>query len=191
MPKIDLALLSDCVVLNESEKQVPLAALWANQPAVLVFLRHFGCIECRSHAKQVWQERDQYEKLGAKISFIGSGQSHYIEGFKAEFNLENAPIYTDPSLRSFAAAGLIQSMSSTVGPKALFKFATLTAQGHRQKGYRPSMGSLTQQGGTLIVCQKSNGAQLLYSFASKQLGDLPGPDDVKEMLSALKSYTRT
>src|SRR5438105_1388446 len=106
MSKPDMKLLSQCTVLDLQGAAKPIAEFWAEQPAILVFLRHFGCIECHAQAKRIWTDHTKYESRGAKIVFIGNGQPHFIQMYKEDLGITDAPIYTDPSLKSFEAAGL-------------------------------------------------------------------------------------
>src|SRR5271154_2643824 len=41
--------LSLIVLPDANGKETRLGSFWASQPAVVVFLRHYGCIFCREH----------------------------------------------------------------------------------------------------------------------------------------------
>ena len=49
--------LKDVVVQDERGAELRLGDLWREQPAVLVFLRHYGCVFCRAHAVQLHRAR--------------------------------------------------------------------------------------------------------------------------------------
>jgi len=57
---LDIVALGNCSVFTTTSAQIQLHQLWSNQTAIFVFLRHFACIACRAHAKQVWNERANY-----------------------------------------------------------------------------------------------------------------------------------
>jgi len=44
-----------------------LGELWERGPAVLVFLRHYGCIFCRKHAGQLRAHEDEFRAAGARL----------------------------------------------------------------------------------------------------------------------------
>lgn len=88
--KVNILSLNRLKVFNENNEQVLISSLWRESPAVLVFVRHFGCISCRGHIDQVWGMRDTIQKNGTKIFFIGSGSPYIISQFKKENNLEKA-----------------------------------------------------------------------------------------------------
>lgn len=45
--------LADVVVKDEDGADVRLGDLWATRPLVLAFVRHFGCVFCREHVKEL------------------------------------------------------------------------------------------------------------------------------------------
>lgn len=172
---VNLYELSKVAVFDEKGESVLLSSLWQKQPAILIFLRHFACIGCRSHAQEVWAQRDQYQKNGAKIYFIGNGNPYFIQRFKEDLGLENAPVYTDPSLKSFAAAGFKRGFLAALGPKSVVNGVSLLLSGARQTGYSKDSGDLWQLGGILVV--RPNGT-VAYQFISEALGDFPPENDV-------------
>jgi peroxiredoxin len=173
----NMVALSRCEVQNENGDLISLFELWKNHTAILIFLRHFGCIFCRRHAKEVWNEREKYEKNGAKINFIGNGAPFMIKAFKEELEIEEAPIFTDPSLNSFKAAGFKRGFLAALGPRVVINAAKALAEGHAQGGlYKKEQGDLWQLGGILVV--KSNGTPA-YQFISQAAGDFsPEQDEV-------------
>ena len=103
---VDINALANTTVLDSEGRQLKLGQIWSSGPVILIFLRHFACISCRAHASQVWREKEQYQKNGARIVFIGNGDPSFIEEFRSSLDLQGALILTDPSLESFRAAGL-------------------------------------------------------------------------------------
>lgn len=167
---IDIVALANTRVFVSPDQELQLGRLWQKQTAILVFLRHFACIACRAHAAQVWGERENYEKSGARIVFIGNGQPSWIEIFRADLGIDRGVVLTDPSLASFNAAGFKRGLFSLLNPGSAVNAAKLALEGHRQKPYHPDAGSHWQLGGVLAISPQS---KVLYHFASKSLGDLP------------------
>jgi peroxiredoxin len=167
---VDIVTLANCSAWLPSGEELKIGQLWQKQTVILIFLRHFACIACRAHASQVWNEREKYEKSGAKLIFIGNGSPDFIEKFKEDMNMGGAMILTDPTLESFRAAGLKRGILALVQPKSMTNAVKLAMQGHRQTAYTADAGHLVQLGGVVAINTHS---KILYHFRSESFGDLP------------------
>lgn len=176
---INTAALTHCEVIDENNRRVPLYKLWEEQTSIFVFLRHFACIACRAHAKEVWKNRERYEKAGAKIHFIGNGSPHFIEGFKEDLGLQEASVFTDPERQAFRAAEFKKGFFSCLGPLAVANGLKLIKNGHKQVKYTKGMGDLWQLGGVLVVKPES---RIALHYISEQLGDFPTDKDIEESI---------
>jgi peroxiredoxin len=125
--------------------------LWQKQLSVFVFLRHFACIACWAHAFRVWNEREKYEKAGAKIYFIGNGSSHFISKFKEDIGLQDAQVYTDPSLEVFHACGFKKGFIAAVNAKSLMNITELVIEGRQHISY-----SYSKEAGNLCSLAESS-----------------------------------
>ncbi len=173
---VDLISLSLCVLIDENGDKVNMYDLWKNQIAIFVYLRHFGCIFCRQHAKEIWENREKYQKNGAKIFFIGNGASYLIKYFKEDLGIQDAKIFTDPSLESFKASGFKRGFLAALGPRAAVNAVKAVIDGHSQGGmYKKEQGDLWQLGGILVV--KPEG-KVGYHFISTAAGDYSPEFDV-------------
>lgn len=166
----DVFALSQLYVYSAPDTKLMLGQLWLNNTVILVFLRHFACIACRAHAAQVWQDREKYERGGAKIVFIGNGQPSYIEMFRQDLGIDIGVILTDPTLKSFKAAGLKRGLFALLNPKSVTNMAKLAMEGHKQTASSKETGVHLQMGGIVVINQKS---KILYHYASESVGDLP------------------
>lgn len=172
---MDLSKFSNAYVMNENGKEIKISTLWENQNVLFIFLRHFGCIACRGHAQQIWKDRKKYEANGSKIIFIGNGTPEYIKYFKEDLEIQDAPIYTDPTLRAFTAAGFRRDFRGLVNMTTLTNAVKLFSEGHRQTSIAKAAGDRWQLGG-VVVMRKDN--QLAYHYISQALGDFPPEKDV-------------
>lgn len=173
--KVNILALNRIKIINEKNEIILLSSLWKEQPAVIVFIRHFGCIGCSSHIDQIWSMREQLEKNGTRIFFIGSGSPYLISEFKKEHKLANTQVFTDPGLESFKAAGLLQINFDKLDEQSLEKIAELEKKGYTNRIYEGS-GSITQLGG--VVAIKPSGT-VTYHFVSEFIGDFDQPTDWK------------
>lgn len=164
------------VVYDASGAHIPVSTFWNEHTAILVFLRHFGCIACRAHAQDVWSHRDVLQKDGAQIVFIGNGEPSYIKKFREDFNLGDAPIYTDPTLRAFELGGFKYGITSVLNPQSIKNGFELMAEGHRNGNpLNTKTGSHFQLGGVIVV---HPGTRVTYHYISEALGDTPEAGEI-------------
>ena len=182
-PKVDNVSLANCPVETSDGAKIKLGQLWQKKPVIFVFLRHFACIACRAHAKQVWQRREEYEKIGSLV-FIANGEAEYIEHFRENLGLEGALILTDPSLQSFRAAGFHHGFRYIVQIPTLVNVWKMTKQGHKQVSYTKKAGTHWQLGGLLVV---NMAGQVTYQYVSESLGDFPEEPHFKTIVTDEKN----
>lgn len=81
---MDVARLGSLVLTAADGAQHRLGDHWDQRPALLVFLRHFGCLLCREHAAQLREHYEQIQALGAEVVAIGTGDERYARSFVAD-----------------------------------------------------------------------------------------------------------
>lgn len=179
--------LGEQTILDENGKQVLVKTLWERTPVVLIFLRHFACIACRAHAREVWNQRRLYEANGTKIAFVGCGSPENIARFRREMHLEGAPIYTDPGLNAFSAAGFKRSFLGSLGFQAAANFLNLASRGYWQTKHRTGDGDKLQLGGVVLVMPDGH---VRYKYTSTATGDFPTHSDLEhKAMSRVRPFT--
>lgn len=84
-------------------------------PALVVFLRHFGCTFCREAIDDVARQRDEILAAGAKdIVFIHPWPASDTGDWFADPRLKDAVVISDPGREHYRAFGL-----GRTGPEAL------------------------------------------------------------------------
>jgi peroxiredoxin len=78
---MDLERLSSISLADQHGTMHRLGALWADQPVIVVFLRHFGCHNCRDHAVQLRDHYDELQAKGIELVAIGTGDARYARAF--------------------------------------------------------------------------------------------------------------
>src|SRR6476661_7303672 len=101
---MQLAALSDISLADSRGQTHRLGDLWRDQPVVLVFLRHFGCLHCREHVAQLRDQRDDIQALGADIVAIGTGDRAYAEAFVRDTGITFPVLLDDRAEAANAAA---------------------------------------------------------------------------------------
>ena len=164
-------------VLDERGAPVSLATMWADRAAVLVFVRHFGCMHCRDHVVMLERRIDDLHAAGAEVFVIGNGSPSFIEGFRDEVRW-TGPVYTDPTLAVYKAAGLKRGVLATVSLAGAWRSVGTLRRGIKQGR---TQGDQWQQGGVLVIAK---GGEVLWAHASEGPGDNA---TAEQILTALKS----
>lgn len=96
----------------------PLRALAAQSPALVVFLRSFGCTFCREAMADVAAVRDEIRASGATVAFVHGGSEAEADRWFAKYGLAEVTRISDPTLSHYHAFGLGRtSVQALVDPK--------------------------------------------------------------------------
>lgn len=120
---------------------------------------------------QLHRRIDDLKATGAEIYVIGNGSPSFIEGFREETGWQG-PIYVDPSLEVYKAAGLKRGVLKTFNPAAAWRSIGTLRRGFRQGR---TQGDPWQQGGVLVIAR---GGEVLWSHASEGPGDNASADEI-------------
>ena len=173
------ALLTSTVQDSEGRGQT-IAELCRERSALLLFVRHFGCIGCSENIGLLAPRFEELANLGVRVSIIGCGAAHLIEGFKARHNLLFSPaeIFVDESLATHRAADLEYGRWGGFGPRALYEMGRAFVRGYTAGGIQ---GDIQQHAGAILV--DARGMVQLY-HRNRSLGDhVPGSRLVQVALS--------
>jgi hypothetical protein len=170
--------LVECRVIALSGEVVRLGDEWRDRPAVVVWLRHFGCLLCKEQAAAFRGRGQEIEALGAGLVFVGNGQLTWARQFEAE-ECRGCRVLTDPGLDSYRAIGARRGWRSTLGPAGLVAGIRAFRRGFRQSGVR---GVPDQQGGVYVMLP---GDRAAYAYVSGSAGDHPPIDAVLDALRAV------
>ena len=166
--KIDILALSRLVVLDQNGKEFLITSFWKTSPVVLIFLRHFSCIACRTYVDMIWRKKEELKNKKTRVIFIGNGAPQFIKYFKEDLGVFDADIYTDPTLETFNACGLIKGIFHLLDPRGAAKMVEFALKGQKQGPWDSDSGVHTQMGG--IVAIRPPG-QVLYHYIEDYLGD--------------------
>ena len=167
---------SDIVVFDLDGHGVPLRQLWSDRTAVLLFVRHFGCLFCRQQVAEMRPYAERIRTVGAELTIIGHGSVEEARAFRQELALD-VPLLTDPSRQAYRVLGLPRSRSSVFNLRSLRHSLAARRRGFRQTRVA---GDAFQQGGLIIV---ATGGVEVYRFISRSAGEHPSPDVVMRALA--------
>jgi peroxiredoxin len=117
----------------------------------------------------------EIRRRGAELIIVGNGQPQHATDFRDAEHVES-PLYVDPELRAYAAAGLKRGLRSSLSPGVILRGLRAFREGKRQGA---TMGEPWQQGGVFII---RPGNRVDFSYISEEAGDHPS---VEAIISAL------
>ncbi|MBA3823311.1 MAG: AhpC/TSA family protein [Ktedonobacterales bacterium] len=146
---------------------VALASLWQTQPVLLVFLRHFGCPHCRSHAIQLRRDEAKYRAAGAQIVLVGLGEPDKAAAFRRELDLPFTVI-CDPDKAVYRAYGLTRRMNllREATPSNVARYASDAAR----YGMALTEQDMFQLGGVFVI---DRAGIVRFAFTAMRAADFP------------------
>jgi len=134
---------------------------------------------CREHVAQLRHEIEAIHAAGGELVVIGSGTPNFIAGFRDTTKYQG-PLYVDPQLASYQAAGLKRGLLRTLNPLTIAMGVRAITRGNFQGR---TQGDNYQQGGVLIVMPPG---RIVYEHVSDVAGDNA---PAREVVAALQAAT--
>jgi len=189
-PPSDARLLEDIVLQDHEGVPVRLGDTWKDRPAVLVFVRHYGCVFCRDQAVQLHKLRDDFEAAGVNLVMIGQGTPEMAASFRRAQGVD-VTVLVDPDRRIYAMVGAkLGTLGELVGPRQIL--ATLRAtvasrigQGGVAVHQGRIIGHAAQLGGVLVVAPDGS---LRYVHLSEHSSDYPPAREVLAAARAIRPH---
>jgi peroxiredoxin len=175
---MDLAALDALKLPDATGTQHQLGDLWADEPVVLVFLRHFGCIHCREHASQLGEHYAEIQALGADLVAIGTGNERYAAAFVKDEKIPYLVLVDDDARAANAAAVHKSSFIGLFHPKTWKATVETWKRGHR---IHKAGARVTQMGATFVL---GPGATIRYAHIDDDGTDHAPIDTVLDVLRA-------
>ncbi len=96
----------------------PLRSIDPHVPALVVFLRSFGCTFCREAMADVAAARTRIHSQGAQIAFVHGGSPADAAPWFSKYALGDVTVISDPELAHYRAFGLGRTtVQSLVAPR--------------------------------------------------------------------------
>jgi peroxiredoxin len=169
--------LADLTLPDPDGTFLRLGELWTSTPAILVFLRHYGCIFCREHVAQLRDHEAAFEAAGARVAAIGLGDRAYARAFREETGIR-FPLLVDEERKAYRIARLRSASLLHLFSRANAAARTRArSAGHRQHrlGKHPF-----QLGGSFVL---GPGDVVRYAHVSGTFGENASPE---HLLAALE-----
>jgi prostamide/prostaglandin F2alpha synthase len=189
-PPTDASVLED-VVLNDYEgKPVRLGDLWSERPAVLVFVRHFGCVFCRQMAVDIHRHRHQFDEADVELAVIGHGSPAHAADFRKQQNVD-LPLLVDPDRKVYELAGAkVATLNELIGPRQIMRGLRATIMSRLKQGsvavhQGKIIGHAAQLGGVLVIAPDGS---VRYAHLSEESGDNPPAREVLAAARAIRPH---
>ena len=130
---------------------------------------------CREQIAQLRDVTQEIRDRGARLLAIGNGKPAQARAFAEERDLD-FPLFTDPGLRAYRAAGLRRDVSSTFNLGLVTNGVRAMRSGFRQGTVQ---GDPWQQGGAFVFAP---GDRVLFEQRSDSAGDHVDP---RQLIDAL------
>lgn len=173
---MDLDRLDDVTLRDSEGREHRLGDLWAHQPVIVVFLRHFGCHLCREHACILRDRYAEARERGAEVVAIGTGSVRYAEAFKRDEGVPFLVLVDDDAEAANAAAVRSVTPFGLFSPRSWPGAWQARKAGHRvhKAGKR-----VTQLGATFVL---GPGAEVRFAHVDRHTADHA---DLAEVFAAL------
>jgi peroxiredoxin len=153
----------DQSLLNTDGEPVQLSSVWAAQPLLLSFTRHFGCTQCKEMLEELVAGKERIEAAGLRIAVVLQAAPESSKAFAQEF----APgllCLCDPERKAYQAYGLERGslFQTFLNPKVWSAVSR-----SRKKGYPveppPASQDAMQMSGIFII-SKEGRIELPYYY---------------------------
>ena len=116
---------------------------------------------------------------GAELIIVGNGRPEHAIDFRESEGI-TCPLFVDPELHAYRAAGLRRGLLSSVSPRVIGRGIRAFVEGKRQG---ETQGDPWQQGGVFII---TPGHTVPYAYVSQEAGDHPDPSEVLAALDRVR-----
>ena len=97
----------DLALADDNGEERLLSEFWSNQPALLMFWRHFGCNCGVDRAKRLKAEWSDYLEAGLNPVIVAQGEPARAAAYRAEHDLP-CPVLCDPDHVAYRSYGIGQ-----------------------------------------------------------------------------------
>lgn len=153
----------------KTQKGISLLELGKDQPVMLAFLRHFGCIFCMEAMRDIAERREEIEGRNVKICLVHMAEYEVAEGYFKEYNLHNIDHVSDPDCKFYEAFGLIKgNFNQLFGLQVWLRTAKLAYKDFSALKRR-QIGDGLQMPGVFVI----HDGQVIESYIHEKASDRP------------------
>ena len=99
---------------DQNGETIALSSFWKDQPALILFWRHYGCGCGVDRAKRLINEYEDYQNAKANVVIISEGEPRRSAAYARKYKLPEVPILSDPPSKVYEAYGLLDGRESQI-----------------------------------------------------------------------------
>jgi peroxiredoxin len=189
-PPSDARPLEDVVLEDHEGRPIRLGDIWQDRPAVLAFVRHYGCVFCRDQAVQLHKLRDDFEDAGVRLVVVGQGTPEMAASFRRAQGID-LPVLVDPERRIYDTIGAkVATLDELIGPRQILAglratIASRVKQGSIAVHQGRIIGHAAQLGGVLVIAPDGS---VRYAHLSDNASDYPPAREVLAAARAIRPH---
>lgn len=177
---LDQELLSEM----HTNKGKSLKEITDQNPVLLIFLRHFGCVFCKEGLHDLAELKETIENKGFQIVYVHMSVNDTADKYFSQFNLKGAAHISDLERRYYASFGLTKgSFSQLYGLSTWIKGFSAKSKGYKLE-LAEHLGDSTQMPGIFVIYQ----GEIKDRFVHKKASDKP--DYQKLINSTINSLSK-
>jgi peroxiredoxin len=174
--------LAEISLPDQDGHSVRLRDLWRDRPAVIVWLRQFGCPFCRAYAVQLNRARSRFAEAGAQLVLIGQGTPQDAARFRRRMRID-LQVLADVDRVTYLWAGTkLATLDELISPVVVARGLLAMAKNQVILGHNTA--DEAQLGGSIVVLPDGT---IAFSHISRDAADMAPPDEILSVVSAASS----
>ncbi|MGA9859742.1 MAG: peroxiredoxin-like family protein [Solirubrobacteraceae bacterium] len=163
--------LADITLPDHDGRPVALGQLWSVRPAAIVWLRHYGCLYCRAHARAIQGAADDFAAAGIDPVLIGMGTAENAAEFRSHLELD-LPVLADRRRVSYGVVGArMGGITGLASPRVLLRAVPTMLRGQVRQGR--TVGHPAQLGASAVIAP---GGEVLFHHIAHDASDNAAPE---------------
>lgn len=135
------------VMITNRDKDV--YTLSTSNKVMLIFLRHFGCMFCRSTLDDLSKVRGSIEATGTIIVFVHMAEDDIAEAYFEHYNLSGVQHISDPDMSLYELFGVAKGVGQLYNLKVWKEIAMNTMK--HGLAIRKELGVVRQMPGVIMI----------------------------------------
>ncbi len=158
----------------KTDTGISVAELSSNNPVLLVFLRHFGCLFCKEAMIDISKKRNFYEEKGVKVVIAHMSDKETAESYFKEYNLQGIDHVSDPNKKFYSQFGLTKGkLNQLYGLRTLLRGVNLVTTQNIPFTLKV-VGDGYQMPGVFVIDDK----KVVSQYVHKTVSDRPDYDQL-------------
>ena len=173
--------LAEITLPDQDEQPVRLRDLWREGPAVIVWLRQFGCPFCRAYAVELNRARARFASAGARLILIGQGTPADAARFRLHLHID-LQVVTDADRVTYLWAGTkLATVDELIGPVVVWRALLRMVRQRVVIGHNTA--DEAQLGGSIVVTPDG---RVAFTHISRDASDVAPPAEILAAIEAIQ-----